>query len=148
MCVVVQVMNQLKGVCDTESVVVSLWKGCGLKWEELGVKGEDLEELIAREVITNIYNHVFAFNLCFPLYMYIYIYTRTVYCCKFESHLQAPIFPCLYRSLFYLTRTLCLCSAEAWVSGALTTRQCRPLISLPLSLPRTHDSVQGQRHYR
>ena len=65
-------MNQLKGVCDTESAVVSLWKGCGLKWEELGVKGEDLEELIAREVITNIYNHLFAFNLCFfPLYIHV-----------------------------------------------------------------------------
>ena len=71
-------MNQPKGVCDTESAVVSLWKGCGLKWEELGVKGEDLEELIAREVITItstiMYLHstfVFHYTSTF-IYMYIY----------------------------------------------------------------------------
>ena len=45
-------MNQLKGVCGTESTVVSLWKGSGLRWEELGVKGDDLENLITTEVIT------------------------------------------------------------------------------------------------
>ena len=41
-------MKQLTaGVC-TESVVVALWQG--LKWEELGVKGDDLRDLLAREV--------------------------------------------------------------------------------------------------
>ena len=128
-------MNQLKGVCDTESAVVSLWKGCGLKWEELGVKGEDLEELIAREVITNIYNHVYMYSEC----------TVAILNLIFKHTYNLPS---SYLSLFYLTHTLCLCSAEAWVSGALTTRQRCPLLSLPLSPPRTHDSVQGQRHYQ
>lgn len=43
-------MKQLKeGVCD-ESAVVLLWKRCGLKWEELGVKGEGLKDLLTEEV--------------------------------------------------------------------------------------------------
>ena len=43
-------MKQLKeGVCD-ESEVVSLWKHCGLKWEELGVKGEGIKDLLTKEV--------------------------------------------------------------------------------------------------
>ena len=47
-------MKQLNaGVC-AESAVVSLWKGCGLKWEELGVNSDDLEELLTREVRVDI----------------------------------------------------------------------------------------------
>ena len=48
--ITVQVMKQLTaGVC-AESTVVSLWEGCGLKWEELGIKGDELRELLTREV--------------------------------------------------------------------------------------------------
>ena len=43
-------MKQLKeGVC-AESAVVSLWEGCGLQWEELGVRGDALKDLLTREV--------------------------------------------------------------------------------------------------
>ena len=77
-------MNQLKGVCDTESAVVSLWKGCGLKWEELGVKGEDLEQLIAREVILLTSTKMYLYSTFVFHYtcIIIYIYTHTVYCCN------------------------------------------------------------------
>ena len=43
-------MKQLKErVCD-ESAVTLLWKHCGLKWEELGVKGEGIKDLLTKEV--------------------------------------------------------------------------------------------------
>ena len=43
-------MKQLTaGVC-AESAVVALWQG--LRWEEMGVKHDDLRELIVREVST------------------------------------------------------------------------------------------------
>ena len=45
-------MKQLtEGVC-AESAVVSLWEGCGLRWEEdLGVKTDNLKDLLTREVL-------------------------------------------------------------------------------------------------
>ena len=45
-------MKQLtEGVC-AESAVVSLWEGCGLRWEEdLGVKMDNLKDLLTREVL-------------------------------------------------------------------------------------------------
>ena len=43
-------MKQLTaGVC-AESAVVALWQG--MRWEELGVKYDDLRELVAMEVIS------------------------------------------------------------------------------------------------
>ena len=43
-------MKQLTaGVC-AESAVVALWQG--LRWEEMGVKHDDLRDLIVREVST------------------------------------------------------------------------------------------------
>ena len=41
-------MKQLTAGMCAESEVVSLWQG--LSWDELGVKGEDLKDLLAREV--------------------------------------------------------------------------------------------------
>jgi translation initiation factor 4G len=42
-----KVMKQLTAGGCTESAVVSLWQG--LRWEELGVEGDDLKHLLARE---------------------------------------------------------------------------------------------------